>query len=120
MPHHSSKMPSQRQLKVGEAIRHALSDIFMRGDLYDASGKTLMVTVSEVRISPDLRNATVFVMPLAGKDQQDTVKLLQDMAPNIRHQLGPKLQLRNTPHLHFSLDDSFDEADKINRLLQSE
>ena len=85
--------PSQRQLKVGEELRHALSDIFIREDFYTAEGKTLKVTVSEVRISPDLKNATVFVMPLGGKDLEKTLSALKELALEIRHHLKKRILL---------------------------
>jgi ribosome-binding factor A len=110
--------PTQRQLKVGEELRHALSDIFLREDFYTEDGKTLKVTVSEVRASPDLKNATVFVMPLAGKNIEHTMKSLKIMALEIRHHLGKRIRLRILPRLTFRLDDTFEKSQKINDILQ--
>ena len=82
----TNNLPSQRQLKVGETVRHALSDVFMREDIYNPTTYSeINITVSEVRISPDLRNATVFVMPLGGSNQEETVAVINQMAPQLRH-----------------------------------
>jgi ribosome-binding factor A len=109
----------QRPLRVGEEIRHALAEIFMRGEcrspeLFDAA-----ITISEVRVSPDLKNATAFIMPLAGANKEKLLFALKDAAPEIRHHLSKRIRLRHTPRIHFSLDSSFDEAQRINTLLQS-
>lgn len=109
----------QRPLRVGEEIRHNLADIFMRGecrspDLFDAT-----ITVSEVRVSPDLKNATAFIMPLAGANKERLLQALKDAAPEIRHHLSKRVKLRHTPRLHFTLDASFDEAERIDNLLKS-
>ncbi len=115
--------PSQRQLKVGEELRHLLSETFMRGDIYDpATGNAINVTVSEARVSPDLRNATIFIMPFGGDREgntETTLKILQNMAPQIRNMLYKKLHTRNFPTLHFKLDTSLDNADRINALLHT-
>jgi ribosome-binding factor A len=110
--------PSQRQLKVGEELRHALSDIFIREDFYTEGGKTLKVTVSEVRVSPDLKNATVFVMPLGGKNIETTLAALKELALEIRHHLKKRILLRVLPRLVFRIDDTFDKSQKINEILQ--
>lgn len=112
-----TKTQSQRQLRVGEELRHALSGVLMRGecrhpDLIDAS-----VTVSEVRVSPDLRNATAFVAPLAGSRQELILKALIASAGELRHLVGRKVILRSTPRLSFRLDDSFENAFRIQQLL---
>lgn len=118
MPKHSKKPPSQRQLKVGEELRHGLSEIFMREDFYDPdTKKTILVTVSEVRISPDLRDATVYVMPLGGENKEKTMASLHNIAPLIRSMVGKKIRLRHLPALTFRLDKSFDSASEIENLL---
>ncbi len=114
------KPPSQRQLKVGEMIRHALSDIFMKQDFYDEESHTeIQITISEVRVSPNLRNATVYAMPLGGKDKEATETLLNAIAPKIRHMLAKKIHLKYLPELQFRLDTSFDNASRLEDLLNN-
>lgn len=117
---HSEKGPSQRQLRVAEEIRHVLAGLLMRGELRDPLVAGISVTVSEVRISPDLKNATVFAMPLAGAHVGDVLKGLNRSAPYLRSQVGHALQLRYAPTLNFVEDKSFDEAHHIEELLRSE
>lgn len=113
------KQPAgQRQLRVGEEIRHALSSIFMRGELHEEELRGASITVSEVRISPDLKNATAYVMPLGGSNREQVLEALRELAPNLRMMIGGKLHLKYTPRLSFRLDTSFDEAHRINALLQ--
>lgn len=109
--------PSQRQLRVGELIRHALSDLLARGDLHDPALTKMVITVPEVRMSPDLKLATVFVMPLGGKSVETVVKALAREAPRIRKELARAVTLKYLPDLRFRLDTSFDEATRINELL---
>ncbi len=110
--------PSQRQLKVGETVRHALSDVFIREEIYNPNDYSeIKLTVSEVRISPDLRNATVFIMPLGGKNQDEVVAVVNHLAPQLRHQLSKRVALKRLPNLFFKLDDSFNQAGHINDLL---
>ncbi|MEM7441962.1 MAG: 30S ribosome-binding factor RbfA [Pseudomonadota bacterium] len=121
----SSSAPSQRQLRVGEQIRHALSGPLMRGDLRDPNLEGLSITVTEVRISPDLRNATAFVVALGGQLPQgmapdDLVDALDHAAPYLRGLIASAVRLRNVPRLNFRIDTSFDEGAKIDRLLASE
>lgn len=110
---------SQRQLQVGETLRQALSEIFMREDFYGPNGETIYITISEVRISPDLHNATVFFMPLGGKDKEKTEKLLRDISPKIRSFVSKKVQLRFVPELFFKLDETFDNAQKVSEIIES-
>lgn len=110
---------SQRQLKVGEEIRRVLSEALLRGDFHVFDQKTMSVTVSEVRISPDLKNATVFVMPLGGRNAQEVMKYLHTIAPELKRIIGKKLLLRLVPRLKFILDDTFEQAHKMNTLLHS-
>jgi ribosome-binding factor A len=111
-----AKPPSQRQLRVGEEIRHALADIFMRGDANDPD-ITGAITVSEVRISPDLKNATAYFMPLGGLRKQEVLEALERSAPHLRHLVGLRMKLRYTPRISFRLDNSYDEAHRIEELL---
>lgn len=118
-----SKAPSQRQLRVGEEIRHVLSGIFQRGEFRDPvlAGKAL--TVTEVRASPDLRNATAFILPLGGADDRDDrdeiLAALRKASGFLRGQLGREIKLKFTPALSFQYDESFDEASNIDALLRS-
>jgi ribosome-binding factor A len=112
--------PSQRQLRVGEEIRHILAGILMRGELRDPALAGVSVTVSEVRISPDLKNATAFSMPLGGEQLEPVLEGLNRSAPYLRSQVAKLLQLRHAPVLHFVADRSFDEAHHIEEILRSE
>jgi ribosome-binding factor A len=119
MRHSSTKGPSQRQLRVGETIRHALAEIMERGHFHDPVLMDARVTVSEVRISPDLQNATAFVMPLGGVDETVILEALNKAAPYFRSQIARAVELRRAPTIQFKRDESFDEASKIDRLLRS-
>ncbi len=113
-------MPSQRQLRAGEIIRHALADLIMREDLRDPDLVGVMVTVGEVRCSPDLKRANVFVTPLGDDTEEGREKLakaLNRAAAFLRGRLGREIELKFTPELHFIADKSYDEATAIDRLL---
>lgn len=115
-----SKKPSgSRPLKVGEAIRHALADVFMRGETHVVELDSASITVSEVRVSPDLKNATAYVMPLAGGHKEEILALLGQHAAHLRHLVAGKLALKYMPRIHYKLDDSYEAADRMNRLLHS-
>jgi ribosome-binding factor A len=109
--------PSQRQLRVGEEIRHALSRIFMRGELHEPALGGADITVSEVRVSPDLKAATVFVLPLGGTNTADVMAGLRRAAPAVRARLAREVELRFLPRLQFEADQSFDAASRIDALL---
>jgi ribosome-binding factor A len=109
--------PSQRQLRVGEELRHLLAHILGRNELRDPALKDAVITVTEVRISPDLKNATAFVMPLGGAHAMEVVAALQRGAAFLRGLIGRELQLRYVPSLRFALDTSFDHASRIEALL---
>ena len=113
-----SAEPSQRQLRVGEEIRHALATIFMREELHDPALQGVSLTFTEVRISPDLKNATVFFLPLGGRDLDAIVKGLSRAAPHIRSLLNKHVRLRALPRLKFLPDESYDYAEGIDRLLR--
>jgi len=119
---HSAKGPSQRQLRVGEELRHALAWIIERGELRDPALITTPVTVTEVRVSPDLKHATCFVTPLGGGDAE-AVKIVVDglrrASKFLRHEVVSKVNLRYAPQLHFEHDASFDFAGHIDALLHS-
>jgi ribosome-binding factor A len=109
----------QRQLRVGELIRHALAQMLERGEVRDPELAGLVVTVTEVRASPDLKNATVFVMPLGGVGGDIVLGALKRAAPFLRGRIARELDLRYAPELRFALDESFEEADRIESLLRS-
>ncbi len=108
---------SQRQLRVGEELRHALARILRDGELRDPVLENASITVTEVRISPDLRNATAFIMPLAGTNATEVVAALERSATFLKGLVAREVQLRNTPNLVFALDDTFDRAKRISALL---
>ena len=114
-----NKGPSQRQLRAGELIRHALAEIFQREELREPSLHGVSITISEVRVSPDLKNATAYAAPLGGGDQGDVITALNKVAPFLRGALGKKINLKFTPSLKFASDDTFAEAQKIDALLAS-
>lgn len=116
----SPKGPSQRQLRVGEEIRNALALVFMHGETHVPLLDSASITVSEVRISPDLKNATAYVMPLAGAHKQQVMNTLADNATHIRNLVNRKIALRFSPKLYFKLDVSFENANRINEILNSE
>ena len=109
--------PSQRQLRVGEELRHVLAEILSRGELRDPALQGVTITVTEVRMSPDLRNATAFIMPLGGAHEAEVLAGLRRGAAFLRGQLGHAVPLRFTPGLSFELDRSFDQASRIAEIL---
>lgn len=115
----SPRSPSQRGLRVGELIRHALVEILQRGEVHDPDLEGTVVTVPEVRMTPDLKLATVFVMPLGGKRGEEMVKALARNARFLRGEIAHRINLRYAPELRFRLDTSFDEGNRIDALLRS-
>jgi ribosome-binding factor A len=116
-PHASG--PSQRQLRVGEVIRHALADILQRGAIADPAFDGVVVTVPEVRMAPDLKSAMVYIMPLGGKRADEIVAAFERNKRFLRGEIARQVNLRFTPDLRFRLDESFDEGDRIEALLRS-
>ncbi len=108
---------SQRQLRVGEELRHALARVLARGELRDPHLLDVNLTVTEVRVSPDLKSATAFVVPLGGGDLEPVIAALNHANAFLRGQLSREVQLRHTPRLSFQADISFDEAAHINAIL---
>jgi|ERR1043166_2839572 ribosome-binding factor A len=107
-----------RQLRVGEEIRHALAAAFQHGDYPWPDGvPRTNITVTEVRIGPDLRHATAYVMPLGGQHIKETVDALRTVAPFFRHVIAENVEMRWVPELHFSADTSFEYASKIEKIL---
>ena len=112
--------PSQRQLRVGELIRRALSDILMQGTIHDPDLNRISVTVSEVTTSPDLKIATAYVCPLGGQGGEDLIALLAKNKSEIRRSISKKLTLKYTPDLRFRIDETFDRIDETRRLFSQE
>ncbi|MFY9288305.1 MAG: 30S ribosome-binding factor RbfA [Alphaproteobacteria bacterium] len=111
-------MRSQRQLRVGEELRHALASVFLRDEVPWPHGfSPPTVTVTEVQVSPDLKNATVFVMPLGGIQLDETVKTLNNMAGFFRHIIAKNVDMRYAPKLGFKADNSFNYAQRIDEIL---
>jgi ribosome-binding factor A len=120
-PNPNPGQPSQRQLRVGEQVRHALAEVLARGDVHDPDLAGLLISVLEVRMSPDLRHGTVLVMPLGGKGEAEAVEALNRNAKALRHEVSRRLrELKYSPDLKFRVDDRYDEAQRIERILDSE
>jgi len=111
---------SVRLLRVGEQIRHILSEILMRGDVHDATLQSHLVSVTEVRMSPDLRHATVFVKPLLGQDEDVVLKALRTHTAFFQKEVARRMTTRYAAKIKFLADESFDEGTHIDRLLRSE
>ncbi len=114
----SSKVASQRQLRVGEELRHALATVMFQGNVRDPDLVGVSITVTEVRVSPNLRNATVFVVPLGGGGIDEVLAGLRRCAPYLRGQVARQMKLRYMPALVFEADLSFDNASHIDALLE--
>jgi len=112
--------PSQRQLRVGEMLRHALAQILVRGEIRDPDLEGVSVTVTQVKPSPDMRHATVFVEPLGGKKAKEIVAALNRHKSFLRGEMGHVIDLKFTPDLRFIEDESFSEAQKIEDILKSD
>ena len=110
---------SVRLLRVGEQVRHALSDILMRGDVHDATLASHSVSITEVRMSPDLRHATAFVMPLLGGDAESVLKALRTNTAFLQSEVARRVNTKYAARLNFLLDESFDEGSHIDALLRS-
>src|ERR1700730_1709162 len=121
--HHSAKAgrgPSQRALRVGEVIRHALAEILARGEVRDAVLASHVVTIPEVRMSPDMRLATAYVMSLGGKDVGPVLEALDRNRRFIKGEIARRINLRYAPEIRFRRDQTFEEASRIDALLHSE
>jgi ribosome-binding factor A len=112
--------PTQRQQRVAELVRHALAEVLGRGDLQDEVLARHVVTIPEVRMSPDLKLATAYVMPLGGKDEAAVIKALDKNKKLLRQEVARRVNLKFAPELRFLRDESFDEAARIDALLRSE
>src|SRR6201994_4893679 len=124
MPRHHQKKSSapggsQRQLRVGEQVRHAIADLLAQGSVHDADLEGHIITVPEVRMSPDLKLATVYVMPLGGKDTEIVLAALARNKKFLRGEVAHRVSLKFAPDLRFRIDDRFDEAERIEKLLRT-
>ena len=111
--------PSQRQLRVGELVRHELSELFTRGDVHDPVIQKHLITVPEVRMSGDLRLATIYIMPLGGRDASEVVAALEHNRRFLRGEIAHRVNLKFAPDIRFRADDRFDEAERIEKLLRT-
>jgi ribosome-binding factor A len=114
-----NRVASQRQLRVGELIRHALADMLTRGDVHDPVIEGHLITVPEVRMTPDLRLATIYVMPLGGRDAQAVVAALERNKKFLRGEIARRVNLKFAPEIRFQVDERFDEAERIEKLLRT-
>jgi ribosome-binding factor A len=110
---------SQRQLRVGELIRHELAEMLSRGDIHDPVVEAHMITVPEVRMSPDLRLATIYIMPLGGRDEKEVLEALDRNKKYVRGEIARRVNLKFAPDIRFRLDERFDEAERIEKLLRT-
>jgi ribosome-binding factor A len=124
MPRHHQKKSSasggsQRQLRVGEQVRHAIAEILAQGSVHDADLEGHIITVPEVRMSPDLKLATVYVMPLGGRDTEIVLAALERNKKFLRGEVARRVNLKFAPDLRFRVDERFDEAERIEKLLRT-
>ncbi|HZQ13989.1 MAG TPA: 30S ribosome-binding factor RbfA [Pseudolabrys sp.] len=119
--HHRDQGPggSQRQLRVGELVRHALADMLARGDVHDPVIEGHLITVPEVKMSPDLRLATIYVMPMGGRDADKVVAAFESHKKFLRAEIAHRINLKFAPDIRFRIDERFDEAERIDKLLRS-
>ena len=110
---------SQRQLRVGELVRHALAEMLIRGDVHDPVLETHMITVPEVRMSADLRLATIYVMPMGGQDAEAVIGAFERNKKFLRGEIAHRVNLKFAPDIRFRIDDRFEEAERIEKLLHS-
>jgi ribosome-binding factor A len=115
----AGRPPSQRQLRVGEVIRHALVEILQRGEVHDPVFEATVVTIPEVRMAPDLKCATVFVMPLGGRDREGVVEAFERNKKYLRGEVARRVNLRTAPDLRFRVDNSFDVGERVDAVLRS-
>jgi len=124
MPRHHQKKSSaaggsQRQLRVGETVRHAIADILSQGSVHDPDLEGHIVTVPEVRMSPDLKLATIYVMPLGGRDTEIVLAALERHKKFLRGEVARRVNLKFAPDVRFRVDERFDEAERIEKLLRT-
>ncbi len=123
MPRHHKKDTapggSQRQLRVGETVRHAIADILSQGSVHDAELEGHIITVPEVRMSPDLKLATIYVIPLGGRDTAVVIAALERNRKFLRGEIARRVNLKFAPDVRFRVDERFDEAERIEKLLRT-
>jgi ribosome-binding factor A len=124
MPRHQSHRDqsaggSQRQLRVGELIRHELADMLTRGDIHDPVIQAHMITVPEVRMTADLRLATIYIMPLGGRDEEAVIAAFDRNKRYVRGEIARRVNLKFAPEIRFRVDERFDEAERIEKLLRT-
>ena len=119
--HHRESSPggSQRQLRVGELVRHALADMLARGDVHDPVIEGHLITVPEVRMTADLRLATIYVMPMGGRDADEVVAAFERQKKFLRAEIAHRVNLKFAPDIRFRIDERFAEAERIDKLLRS-
>jgi ribosome-binding factor A len=117
--HRESRGTSQRQLRVSELIRHALAEMLTRGDVHDPVIEGHLITVPEVRMTADLRLATVYVMPLGGRDAETVVAALERNKKFLRGEIARRVNLKFAPEIRFRIDERFEEAERIEKLLRT-
>jgi ribosome-binding factor A len=110
---------SQRQLRVGELVRHAVAEMLTRGDVHDPVLESHMITIPEVRMSPDLRLATIYVMPLGGRGAEEVIAAFERHKKFLRGEIAHRINLKFAPDIRFRVDERFAEAERIDRLLRS-
>ena len=115
----TSEMLSQRQLRVGELVRHALADMLTRGAVHDPVIQSHLITVPEVRMTADLRLATIYIMPLGGRDAEAVLAALERNKRYLRGEIARRVNLKFAPELRFRRDETFDEAERIEKLLRT-
>ena len=123
MPRHHSKGSapggSQRQLRVGETVRHAIADILSQGSVHDPDLEGHIITVPEVRMSPDLKLATIYVMPLGGRDTDTVIAALERNKKFLRGEIAHRVNLKFAPEIRFRVDERFGEAERIEKILRT-
>ncbi len=119
--HHRDQSPggSQRQLRVGELVRHAVAELLARGDVHDPVIEGHLITVPEVRMTADLRLATIYIMPLAGRDADAVIAAFERHKKFLRAEIAHRINLKFAPDIRFRIDERFDEAERIDKLLHS-
>jgi ribosome-binding factor A len=119
--HHRDQLvgASQRQLRVGELIRHELAAMLTRGEVHDPVIETHMITVPEVRMSADLRLATIYIMPLGGRHEREVLDALERNKRYMRGEIARRVNLKFAPEIRFRIDERFDEAERIEKLLRT-
>ena len=119
--HHRDSAPgsSQRQLRVGELVRHAMAEMLTRGDVHDPVIEGHLITVPEVRMTADLRLATIFVMPMGGRDAEEVVAAFERHKKFLRAEIAHRINLKFAPDIRFRVDERFAEAERIDKLLRS-